>query len=109
MEELTASDFQRILTQPQHSLTKQYTELLAVDGTHVQFDETGIVAVAEYSERVNSEVEDIGARRLHTVLETVLEDVSFGTNLGTVTIDGEYVKRKLEDIVEDEDLSRYVL
>ena len=109
LEELTASDFQRILTQPQHSLTKQYTELLAVDGTHVQFDESGIVAVAEYSERVNGEVEDIGARRLHTVLETVLEDVSFGTNLGTVTIDGEYVRRKLEDIVEDEDLSRYVL
>lgn len=109
LEELTASDFQRILTQPQHSLTKQYTELLAVDGTHVRFDESGIVAIAEYSERVNAEVEDIGARRLHTVLETVLEDLSFGTDLGTVTIDGDYVTKKLEDIVESEDLSRYVL
>ncbi len=109
LEELSASDFQRILTQPQHSLTKQYIELLKVDGNHVTFDESGIVAIAEYSERVNQEVEDIGARRLHTVLETVLEDISFGTNLGQVVIDGEYVRKKLEDIVEDEDLSRYVL
>ena len=58
---------------------------------------------------VNREVEDIGARRLHTVLETVLEDLSFGTQLGNVTIDGQYVTKKLESIVEDEDLSRYVL
>ncbi|HEX7021321.1 MAG TPA: ATP-dependent protease ATPase subunit HslU [Trueperaceae bacterium] len=109
LEELTAADFQRILTQPQHSLTRQYIELLRVDGTQVRFDESAIVAIAEYSERVNQEVEDIGARRLHTVLETVLEDISFATALGEVAIDGEYVKKKLEDIVESEDLSRYVL
>lgn len=109
LEELTATDFQRILTQPKHSLTKQYTALLRVDGTNLHFDETGIIALAEYSERVNREVEDIGARRLHTVLETVLEDISFGTNLGEILIDGAYVKRKLDDIVENEDLSRYVL
>ena len=109
LEELSASDFQLILTQPQHSLTSQYTELLKVDGTHVRFDESGIEAIAEYSARVNREVEDIGARRLHTVLETVLEDLSFGTQLGNVTIDGGYVTKKLESIVEDEDLSRYVL
>ena len=109
LEELSAGDFQRILTQPRHALTKQYTELLAVDGTHIRFDESGIVAIAEYAERVNREVEDIGARRLHTMLETVLEDVSFGTELGTVTIDEPYVRRKLEGIVDNEDLSRYVL
>ena len=109
LEELSASDFQLILTQPQHSLTSQYTELLKVDGTHVRFDDSGIEAIAEYSARVNREVEDIGARRLHTVLETVLEDLSFGTQLGNVTIDGQYVTKKLESIVEDEDLSRYVL
>ena len=109
LEELDASDFQRILTQPRHALTKQYSELLAVDGTHVTFEESGIVALAEIAERVNREVEDIGARRLHTVLETVLEDVSFGTQLGAVVIDGDYVRRKLEGIVDDEDLSRYVL
>ena len=109
LEELSAGDFQRILTQPQHSLTKQYTQLLAVDGTELEFDESGIVALAHYAEQVNREIEDIGARRLHTVLETVLEDVSFGTELGRVMIDGDYVTRKLEGIVEDEDLSKYVL
>ena len=109
LEELGASDFQRILTQPRHALTKQYTELLAVDGTHIRFDESGIVAIAEYAERVNRDLEDIGARRLHTILETVLEDVSFGTELGNVTIDEAYVRRKLDGIVDSEDLSRYVL
>ncbi len=109
LEELGAVDFQRILTQPRHALTKQYTELLAVDGTHIRFDESGIVAIAEYAERVNRDLEDIGARRLHTILETVLEDVSFGTELGTVTIDESYVRRKLDGIVDSEDLSRYVL
>jgi len=109
LDDLDAGDFQRILTQPRHALTKQYTELLAVDGTHIRFDESGIVAIAEYAERVNRELEDIGARRLHTILETVLEDVSFGTDLGTVTIDDGYVRRKLDGIVDNEDLSRYVL
>ena len=109
LEELSANDFQLILTQPQHSLTKQYTELLKVDGTRLHFEDSGIEAIAEYSAQVNADVEDIGARRLHTVLETVLEDVSFATELGDVTIDGAYVKKKLEDIVSDEDLSRYVL
>lgn len=109
LEELSASDFQRILTQTQHSLTKQYIELLKVDGTHIEFAESGIVSIAEYAERVNQEVEDIGARRLHTVLETVLEDLSFGTELGKVIIDKDYVDKKLESIVDDEDLSRYVL
>ena len=109
LEELSAGDFQLILTKPRHSLTKQYTELLKVDGTRLRFEDSGIEAIAEYSAQVNADVEDIGARRLHTVLETVLEDVSFATGLGEVTIDGAYVKKKLEDIVSDEDLSRYVL
>ena len=109
LEELSASDFQLILTKPRHSLTKQYTELLGVDGTRLTFDDTGVEAIAEFSAQVNADVEDIGARRLHTVLETVLEDVSFATELGEVTIDRAYVTRKLEDIASDEDLSRYVL
>ncbi len=109
LDELTAADFQQILTQPQHSLTLQYTELLRVDGTQISFDESGILALAEYAETVNREVEDIGARRLHTMLETVLEDLSFGTDLGEVLINGEFVRGKLEDIVESEDLSRYIL
>ena len=109
LEELGAADFQRILTQPRFALTKQYTELLAVDGTHLRFEEGGVVALAEYAERVNREVEDIGARRLHTILETVLEDIAFGTDLGVVVIDKAMVDKKLADLVEDEDLSRYVL
>ncbi len=109
LEELMAADFQRILTQPKHSLTRQYTELLQVDGTELRFEESGVVAVAKYAEKVNQEIEDIGARRLHTVLETVLEDVSFGTDLGPVVIDGAYVKAKIASIVEDEDLSKYIL
>lgn len=109
LEELTASDFQQILTQPRYALTKQYTDLLAVDGTYLEFAESGVVALAGYAEQVNREVEDIGARRLHTVLETVLEDIAFGTDLGKVVIDEELVKSKLEGIVEDEDLTRYVL
>jgi ATP-dependent HslUV protease ATP-binding subunit HslU len=109
LDELTAADFQRILTQPQHSLTLQYTELLRVDGTKISFTESGILAIAEYAETVNREVEDIGARRLHTMLETVLEDLSFGTDLGEVMIDDAFVRGKLEDIVENEDLSRYIL
>lgn len=109
LDELSAADFQRILTQPRFALTKQYTELLAVDGTHLRFDESGVVALAEYAEQVNREVEDIGARRLHTILETVLEDIAFGTDLGIVVIDKAMVEKKLADIVEDEDLSRYVL
>ncbi len=109
LEELSAADFQRILTQTQNSLTEQYSELLKVDGTHISFDESGIVAIAEYAEQVNQEIEDIGARRLHTVLETVLEDLSFATDLGKVVINKAFVDKKLEDIVENEDLSRYVL
>ncbi len=109
LEELSSDDLQRILTEPEHALTKQYTALLAVDGTELVFDESGVVTLAEYAERVNREVEDIGARRLHTVLETVLEDVAFGTNLGRVVVDEALVRRKLDEIVEDEDLSKYVL
>jgi ATP-dependent HslUV protease ATP-binding subunit HslU len=109
LEELSAADLQRVLTQPEHALTKQYRALLAVDGTHLEWDETGVEAIAVAAEKVNRTVEDIGARRLHTVLETVLEDVAFGTQLGTVRIDAAYVERKLGYLVEDEDLNRYVL
>ena len=109
LEELSSDDLRRILTQPEHALSKQYVALLGVDGTHLRFDDSGIDALAEYAEQVNREVEDIGARRLHTVLETVLEDVAFGTALGTVVVDRALVEDKLKDIVDDEDLSKYVL
>jgi ATP-dependent HslUV protease ATP-binding subunit HslU len=109
LEELSSTDLQRILTQPEHALTKQYIALLAVDGTRIRFEESGVVAIARFAERVNTEIEDIGARRLHTILETVLEDLAFATELGDVVIDEAYVVKKLEDIVDDEDLTRYVL
>ena len=109
LEELSQGDLRRILTEPEHALTKQYQALLAVDGTRVRFEESGIDAIAEYAERVNREVEDIGARRLHTILETVLEDASFGTELGDFVVDAALVREKLEGVVEDEDLSRYIL
>ncbi len=109
LEELTAEDFERILKEPEHSLTMQYVELLKVDGTNINFSDSGIKAIAEYSAQVNREIEDIGARRLHTVLETVLEDASFGTDLGEIEISGEYVHSKLDAITKDEDLSRYIL
>ena len=109
LDELTAADFQRILTQPHHSLTMQYCALLEVDGTQLEFDESGVDMIANYAETVNREVEDIGARRLHTILETVLEDVSFGHDLGKVKVDAAFVEKKLQDIVDDEDLSRYIL
>ena len=109
LDELSASDLQRILTQPRYALTRQYADLLQVDGTELIWDESGIVAIAEVAETVNRDVEDIGARRLHTILERILEDVAFGTDLGRITIDGDYVRKKVEDIAGDEDLSRYVL
>lgn len=109
LEELTATEFQRILMQPEHALTKQYTELLRVDGTELEFNESGIVALAEFAERVNQQLEDIGARRLHTMLETVLEDIAFGTQLGKIVIDRALVEKKLEQFTDDEDLTRYIL
>jgi ATP-dependent HslUV protease ATP-binding subunit HslU len=109
LDELRAVDLQRILTQPRYALTRQYADLLAVDGTELAWDESGVVAIAEIAENVNRDVEDIGARRLHTILERVLEDVAFGTELGRVVIDDAYVRRKIGDIAGDEDLTRYVL
>ena len=109
LDELSAVDLQRILTQPRYALTRQYADLLRVDGTELVWDESGIVEIAEIAEQVNRDVEDIGARRLHTILERVLEDVAFGTDLGRVVVDGAYVRRKVGDILGDEDLTRYVL
>jgi ATP-dependent HslUV protease ATP-binding subunit HslU len=106
---LSAVDLQRVLTQPEHALTKQYAALLAVDGTELSFTPEGIEALARAAERVNREVEDIGARRLHTILETVLEDVAFGTDLGVVRIDAAFVDRKLQGLIADADLTRFVL
>jgi len=112
LESLTREDFRRILVEPQNSLTKQYTALLSTEGVKVTFTDDGIDAIAEIANRVNDDTENIGARRLHTVLEKVLEDVAFDApDIADkdVVIDGAYVRSRLGDIMDDVDLSRYIL
>lgn len=106
---LGPEDFFRILTEPENSLLKQYTELLRVDGTELVFHEDAIRAIAEAAHRANQELEDIGARRLSTVLERVLEEVSFQTELGRVEITRAYVEERLKGVLSSPDLSRYIL
>ncbi len=112
LESLTEEDFRRILLEPQNSLVKQYVALLQADGVDVSFSEDGVDALAEISYRVNAATENIGARRLHTVLEKVLEDLLFiapDASLDKVVIDRAYVEGKLASLADNEDLSRYIL
>ena len=112
LEALGASDFVRILTEPSASLTVQYQALLATEGVEVSFAEDGIQRLAEISAEVNDRTENIGARRLHTVLERLLESISFDASEqhGTVLIiDAPYVDAQLKDVAQDLDLSRYIL
>jgi ATP-dependent HslUV protease ATP-binding subunit HslU len=109
---LTQEDFRRILVEPENALTRQYTSLLRTDGVNLVFTEDGIAEIARIAAEVNERTEDIGARRLHTVIERLLEDVSFlapdGVT-GDVVVDRDYVSSKLKDVVRDADLSRYIL
>jgi ATP-dependent HslUV protease ATP-binding subunit HslU len=111
LESLTADDFQRILVEPQASLVKQYKALLATEGVDLEFTEDAIAKIAEMAETVNSRGENIGARRLHTVMTTLLEDLLFKppTRKKKVSITAKTVEKKLSSIIEDEDLSRYIL
>ncbi|MBN2692265.1 MAG: ATP-dependent protease ATPase subunit HslU [Burkholderiaceae bacterium] len=112
LESLSVADFEAILTSTDASLTKQYAALLATDGVQVEFTADGIRRMAEVAFQVNEKTENIGARRLHTVMERLLEDVSFhadGAQHSTVKVDAAMVNARLGDIARDEDLSRYVL
>jgi ATP-dependent HslUV protease ATP-binding subunit HslU len=112
LKALTEEDFVRILSDTQASLTEQYRALLATEGVEVTFTEEGVRALARIAAEVNSEVENIGARRLQTVMEKLLEDVSFEAEERRgerVTVDGAYVERQLADIARNTDLSKYVL
>ncbi len=112
LESLTLDDFKRILTQPKNSLIKQYQALLKTEGIDLKFKEDAISTLAEMTEEINRNTEDIGARRLHTLLETLLEEISFaGAELENKeqTIDAEYVKNKLEGLVQDPNLRQYIL
>lgn len=112
LENLTKADLRRILLEPEHSLLQQYRALLAVDGVQVEFTEDGIDAMAEIADQVNCNTDNIGARRLHTILEKVLEDLLYDapehTN-GQVVIDRGFVEDKLTDVARNEDLSRFIL
>lgn len=112
LESLTEEDFKRILLEPQNSLVKQYEALLQADGVEVKFSEDGVDALAAISYQVNSNTENIGARRLHTVLEKVLEDLLYiapDASLDKVVIDRQYVESKLAALADNEDMSRFIL
>ncbi|MDR1894732.1 MAG: ATP-dependent protease ATPase subunit HslU [Spirochaetales bacterium] len=112
LEALKAEDFERILTQPQNALTTQYAELLKIDGITLDFTLDGVKRISKIAAEVNSRTENIGARRLHTVMELLLEEVSFaGPDLAgqRVNIDEDYVNQRLADVIQDQDLSRYIL
>jgi ATP-dependent HslUV protease ATP-binding subunit HslU len=112
LTDLTRDDFLRILTEPQNSLVRQYSELLRTEGVDLQFTRDGIEALAELAFDLNRSTQNIGARRLHTIIERVVEDVSFeGPDLQnkTVTIDGKVVREKIGGIMQKEDLSKYIL
>ena len=112
LKALTRDDLQRILTEPEASLIKQYVALLATEGVKLEFSEDAIAAIADIAAHVNASVENIGARRLQTVMERVLDEISFsaterhGENLA---IDGAYVRARVEDLSKDQDLSRFIL
>tara|TARA_Y100001951_G_scaffold28229_1_gene22024 strand:- start:9139 stop:10446 length:1308 start_codon:yes stop_codon:yes gene_type:complete len=108
---LTPDDFERILSEPRASITEQYQALLATEGLKVEFTADGIRRIAETAWEVNERTENIGARRLHTVMERLLEEVSFsaGDSGDSLTIDGAYVDKQLGELSQDEDLSRFIL
>jgi len=112
LKALSSEDFVRILTEPDASLTDQYKALLATEGVNLEFTEDGIRRIAEIAWQVNERTENIGARRLHTVLERLLEDISYNASdldRVTVTVNAAYVDRNLAELAADEDLSRYIL
>ncbi|HEV7179323.1 MAG TPA: ATP-dependent protease ATPase subunit HslU [Candidatus Baltobacteraceae bacterium] len=111
LDSLTAEDFKTILTQPKNALIEQYKALLATEDVTLDFSEDAIDQLARFAMQVNEQSENIGARRLHTVLERLLEDVSYAApdTTGTVTIDAAYVRERLQDVVENADLSGYIL
>jgi ATP-dependent HslUV protease ATP-binding subunit HslU len=114
LDSLSADDFERILTEPNASLTEQYKALLATEGLNIEFTADGVRRVAELGWEVNERTENIGARRLHTLMEKLLEEISYGaSDLGakgeTIAIDKTFVDKHLNEVASDEDLSRFIL
>ncbi len=112
LEALSTEDFYKILTQPQNALTIQYIELMKTEGVHIEFTDEAIRELSRLAAEVNSSTENIGARRLHTIMELLLEELSFSApelSGQSIPITPEYVNQRLKDIVQDQDLSRYIL
>ena len=112
LKSLTVEDFVKILTEPKSSLVKQYMALLETEGIKLEFTPDSLEEIANFAARVNEGTENIGARRLHTIMERVLDEISFGApdlKEKDMKIDAEYVRKMLADIVKDQDLSRYIL
>ncbi len=112
LKALTRDDFRRILTEPEASLIKQYKGLMATEDVALEITEDGIDALADIAADVNATVENIGARRLHTIMERVLDEISFSATdrAGeTVTVDAAYVKSELTDLASNTDLSKFIL
>ncbi|CAL4326629.1 HslU--HslV peptidase ATPase subunit [Buchnera aphidicola] len=112
LQALTIDDFEKILTEPKASITVQYQALMKTEGVHIKFTKEGIRNIAEAAWKVNESMENIGARRLHTVLEKLMEDISFNAteNQGnTITVDSKYVGQHLDQLISNEDLSRFIL
>ena len=112
LSSLSEADFVRILTEPKNALIKQYIALLDTEGLKMNFSEDGVASIARFAALVNEQTENIGARRLHTILEKVLEEISFEApdmKKRTVKIDAAFVQKQLTDVVKDQDLSRYIL
>src|SRR5207302_193446 len=112
LEPLTGEDLVRILREPKNSLIRQYTALLATEGVRLHFADDAILEIAKIAQSVNERTQNIGARRLHTIIERLLDEVSFSaTELGEkdVNVDAAYVQKRLAEVIQDEDLSRYIL
>jgi ATP-dependent HslUV protease ATP-binding subunit HslU len=113
LNSLTEEDFYDILTQPKNALTKQYQAMLKSEGVDIEFTEDALKEVASIAAQVNDRVENIGARRLHTILSSLLDELLFAVpddiSSGDITIDKEYVNKQLDDLVKDKDLSQYIL
>jgi len=112
LNDLTKDDFVRILTEPKNSLTKQYSALMDTEGVTLSFAADAIEEMASYAYNVNQSTQNIGARRLYTIIERLLEDLSFEApemSTGKVDINAAYVREKLDEAAKDEDLSRFIL
>ena len=112
LQDLTKADFVRILTEPSSALTKQYQALLGTESVELEFQSDAVDALAQYAFHVNETSQNIGARRLYTIMERMLEELSFEApemHAGRVVVNAAYVKERLEKLTQDEDLSKFIL